>query len=173
LRVGNLPEKGTKPEQLINFLNEAMRKANLCYFYESPVRNCLVVYDHNVAYLGFCTARKAREALDLNGIPLLGNHLQIGRPQRCGDQKGSIANTVAGGCSIDLSEAGERAWVAQVQGQLDQTSESLLQAAENFRASNKSHIDDDTQDKLNHRREDLWQTIAKNLQYASYQIGRC
>jgi hypothetical protein len=75
--------------------------------------------------------------------------------------------SVAGRCSIDLSEAGERAWVAQVQGQLDQTSEYLLQAAENFKASNKNYIDGDTQDKRNHRREDLWQSIAKNLRYAS------
>lgn len=79
LRVGNLPP-GTRPNQLLRFLNQAMIQADYCYFDETPIRNCLV-YD-NVAIVGFATSTWAHKALNLNGsLFYMGKRLDIGRPR--------------------------------------------------------------------------------------------
>jgi hypothetical protein len=86
LRVGNVPVD-TKPEHLLNFLNEAMRQANLCYCFETPIRNCCCLINKTneqtvLAYLGFSNATVAQEALALSGVSYSGHHLEIGRPKR-------------------------------------------------------------------------------------------
>lgn len=79
LRIGNLPQE-TQPEELLQFLNLAMRQAALCYFFESPILNCLV--SEEIAYIGASSPELAQEAMSMTGIPYLGNKLEIGRPKR-------------------------------------------------------------------------------------------
>jgi hypothetical protein len=163
LRVGNLPSQ-TKPEHLMNFLNEAMRQANMCYFYETPIRNILV---HNcLAYGSFRTTSLAREALELSGIIYLGSQLNIGRPRSYTGSKDKDTSTIP---TKDVCS--EKACISQVQAELDQIVESLLRACMQLQQKKKKDKDSRVEEERTKRAGKLLESAAKSLLKASSQIA--
>jgi hypothetical protein len=92
LRIGNLPRE-TNPEELILFLNRAMQQTNLCYIFESPIRNCLMVTSGDIACIGMSSPELAHKALSLTGIPYFGKELDIGRPKGYSGPRGGSTKT--------------------------------------------------------------------------------
>lgn len=77
LFVGNIPV-GTTQQGLIDFLNAAMLKVGLNLSPGNPVASCRLN-----SKFAFCVMRspdEAAKALNLNGIPYLGNMLKLQRP---------------------------------------------------------------------------------------------
>lgn len=79
LFVGNTPP-GTTEMLLLQFLNGAMRRTNLCGPNESPVTNCRV--NQKFAFIELTNPETANKALNLNGIPFLGAVLKVSRPSK-------------------------------------------------------------------------------------------
>lgn len=79
LFVGNTPE-GTSEMLLLQFLNGAMRRINLCKPNESPIRNCRV--NQKFAFVECESIEAANNVLNLNGIPFLGVCLKVSRPSK-------------------------------------------------------------------------------------------
>ncbi|CAN0107158.1 unnamed protein product, partial [Hapterophycus canaliculatus] len=75
--VGNIPV-GTTQQGLVDFLNAAMLKVGLNLQPGNPVTSCRLN-----SKFAFCVMRnpeEAAKALNLNGIPYLGNVLKMQRP---------------------------------------------------------------------------------------------
>lgn len=79
LFVGNTPA-GTSEILLLQFLNGAMRRVNLCSPNETPILNCRV--NQKFAFVECTSADMANNALNLNGIPFLGAFLKVSRPSK-------------------------------------------------------------------------------------------
>jgi hypothetical protein len=79
LFVGNTPP-GTSEMLLLQFLNGAMRRVNLCGPHETPILNCRV--NTKFAFIELVNADVANRALSLNGIPFLGAILKVSRPSK-------------------------------------------------------------------------------------------
>jgi splicing factor U2AF subunit len=79
LFVGNTPP-GTSEMLLLQFLNGAMRRVNLCGPHETPILNCRV--NSKFAFIELTDANTANKALNLNGIPFLGAVLKVSRPSK-------------------------------------------------------------------------------------------
>ena len=79
LFVGNTPP-GTSEMLLLQFLNGAMRRVNLCGPHETPILNCRV--NTKFAFIELASADMANKALNLNGIPFLGAVLKVSRPSK-------------------------------------------------------------------------------------------
>ena len=79
LFVGNTPP-GTSEMLLLQFLNGAMRRVNLCGPHETPILNCRV--NTKFAFIELVNADMANRALSLNGIPFLGAILKVSRPSK-------------------------------------------------------------------------------------------
>mmetsp|Transcript_125146 Transcript_125146/g.350424 ORF Transcript_125146/g.350424 Transcript_125146/m.350424 type:complete len:395 (+) Transcript_125146:106-1290(+) len=79
LFVGNTPP-GTSEMLLLQFLNGAMRRVNLCGPHETPILNCRV--NTKFAFIELLNADMANRALSLNGIPFLGAVLKVSRPSK-------------------------------------------------------------------------------------------
>ncbi len=65
---------------LLQFLNGAMRRVNLCGPHETPILNCRV--NTKFAFIELLSADVANRALNLNGIPFLGAVLKVSRPSK-------------------------------------------------------------------------------------------
>jgi RNA recognition motif-containing protein len=65
---------------LLQFLNGAMRRVNLCGPHETPILNCRV--NTKFAFVELTSADVANRALNLNGIPFLGAILKVSRPSK-------------------------------------------------------------------------------------------
>mgnify|MGYP002784581808 CR=1 FL=1 len=79
LFIGNTPP-GTSEMLLLQFLNGAMRRVNLCGPHETPILNCRV--NTKFAFIELLNAEMANRALNLNGIPFLGAVLKVSRPSK-------------------------------------------------------------------------------------------
>jgi RNA recognition motif. (a.k.a. RRM, RBD, or RNP domain) len=79
LFVGNTPP-GTSEMLLLQFLNGAMRRVNLCGPHETPILNCRV--NTKFAFVELSSSDMANRALNLNGIPFLGAILKVSRPAK-------------------------------------------------------------------------------------------
>jgi hypothetical protein len=79
LFVGNTPP-GTSEMLILQFLNGAMRRVNLCGPHETPILNCRV--NTKFAFIELVNADVANRALSLNGIPFLGAILKVSRPSK-------------------------------------------------------------------------------------------
>jgi hypothetical protein len=79
LFVGNTPP-GTSEMLLLQFLNGAMRRVNLCGPHETPILNCRV--NTKFAFIELVNADMANKSLSLNGIPFLGAILKVSRPSK-------------------------------------------------------------------------------------------
>ncbi|KAG7359653.1 RNA recognition motif containing protein [Nitzschia inconspicua] len=79
LFVGNTPP-GTSEMLLLQFLNGAMRRVNLCGPHETPILNCRV--NTKFAFIELSSSEMANNALNLNGIPFLGAVLKVSRPSK-------------------------------------------------------------------------------------------
>lgn len=79
LFVGNTPE-GTSEMLLLQFLNGAMRRVQLCGPHETPILNCRV--NSKFAFIELVSPDMATHALNLNGIPFLGAVLKVSRPSK-------------------------------------------------------------------------------------------
>mmetsp|Transcript_20026 Transcript_20026/g.37414 ORF Transcript_20026/g.37414 Transcript_20026/m.37414 type:complete len:426 (+) Transcript_20026:574-1851(+) len=79
LFVGNTPP-GTSEMLLLQFLNGAMRRVNLCGPHETPILNCRV--NSKFAFIELVNPEMANKALNLNGIPFLGAVLKVSRPSK-------------------------------------------------------------------------------------------
>jgi splicing factor U2AF 65 kDa subunit len=79
LFVGNTPP-GTSEMLLLQFLNGAMRRVNLCGPHETPILNCRV--NTKFAFIELASPHIANLALNLNGIPFLGAILKVSRPSK-------------------------------------------------------------------------------------------
>jgi hypothetical protein len=79
LFVGNTPE-GTSEMLLLQFLNGAMRRVQLCGPHETPILNCRV--NSKFAFVELVSPDMANHALNLNGIPFLGALLKVSRPSK-------------------------------------------------------------------------------------------
>lgn len=79
LFVGNTPP-GTSEMLLLQFLNGAMRRVNLCQPHESPIRQCRV--NQKFAFVECASVEAANQVLNLNGIPFLGVCLKVSRPSK-------------------------------------------------------------------------------------------
>jgi hypothetical protein len=79
LFVGNTPP-GTSEMLLLQFLNGAMRRVNLCGPHEMPILNCRV--NTKFAFIELLNSEMANRALNLNGIPFLGAVLKVSRPSK-------------------------------------------------------------------------------------------
>jgi hypothetical protein len=79
LFVGNTPP-GTSEMLLLQFLNGAMKRTNLCGPEESPIVNCRV--NSKFAFIELVNPVVANKALNLNGIPFLGAVLKVSRPSK-------------------------------------------------------------------------------------------
>lgn len=80
LFVGNIPSN-IDERFLLNFLNGAMRHANLCPRNESPCLSCQV-NSGNFAFVELCSAELANKCLNLNGILFLNARIKVGRPKK-------------------------------------------------------------------------------------------
>lgn len=65
---------------LLQFLNGAMRRVNLCGTHETPILNCRV--NTKFAFVELSSSEMANRALNLNGIPFLGAVLKVSRPAK-------------------------------------------------------------------------------------------
>lgn len=79
LFVGNTPP-GTSEMLILQFMNGAMRRVNLCGPHETPILNCRV--NTKFAFIELVNADVANRALSLNGIPFLGAILKVSRPSK-------------------------------------------------------------------------------------------
>lgn len=79
LFVGNTPP-GTSEMLLLQFLNGAMKRTNLCGPEEAPIVNCRV--NSKFAFIELVNPVVANNALNLNGIPFLGAVLKVSRPSK-------------------------------------------------------------------------------------------
>lgn len=79
LFVGNVPP-GTSEALLMQFLNGAMRRVNLCPPTATPILNCRT--NAKFAFIELATLDDANKALNLNGIPFLGASLRVSRPSK-------------------------------------------------------------------------------------------
>lgn len=79
LFVGNTPP-GTSEMLLLQFLNGAMRRINLCKEGDSPIRHCRV--NQKFAFVECASIEDANNVLNLNGIPFLGSCLKVSRPSK-------------------------------------------------------------------------------------------
>lgn len=79
LFVGNTPP-GTSEMLLLQFLNGAMRRINLCQANDSPIRHCRV--NQKFAFVECASIEDANNVLNLNGIPFLGSCLKVSRPSK-------------------------------------------------------------------------------------------
>ncbi len=80
LFVGNIPSN-IDERFLLNFLNGAMRHANLCPRTESPCLSCQV-NSGNFAFVELVNADLANRCLNLNGILFLNARIKVGRPKK-------------------------------------------------------------------------------------------
>lgn len=65
---------------LLQFLNGAMRRVNLCGPHETPILNCRI--NTKFAFIELTSPDMANKALNLNGIPFLGAVLKVSRPSK-------------------------------------------------------------------------------------------
>mmetsp|Transcript_9946 Transcript_9946/g.14840 ORF Transcript_9946/g.14840 Transcript_9946/m.14840 type:complete len:396 (-) Transcript_9946:446-1633(-) len=79
LFVGNTPP-GTSEMLLLQFLNGAMRRINLCQQSASPIVQCRV--NQKFAFVECASIEDANQVLNLNGIPFLGSCLKVSRPSK-------------------------------------------------------------------------------------------
>lgn len=79
LFVGNTPP-GTSQMLLLQFLNAAMRRVNLCGPNDSPVVHCRV--NAKFAFVECASVEDANKVLNMSGIPFLGTSLKISRPSK-------------------------------------------------------------------------------------------
>lgn len=80
LFVGNIPSN-IDERFLLNFLNGAMRQANLCPRNETPCLSCQV-NSGNFAFVELVNAELANKCLNLNGILFLNARIKVGRPKK-------------------------------------------------------------------------------------------
>lgn len=80
LFVGNIPSSMDE-RFLLNFLNGAMRHANLCPRHETPCLSCQINAG-NFAFVELLNAEYANKCLNLNGILYLNSRLKVGRPKK-------------------------------------------------------------------------------------------
>jgi hypothetical protein len=80
LFVGNIPSN-LDDRLLLNFLNGAMRLANLCPRHETPCLSCQV-NSGNFAFVELLNADYANKCLNLNGILFLNARIKVGRPKK-------------------------------------------------------------------------------------------
>ena len=133
LRVGNLPVDAT-PENLMRFLNTSLREVNMCYFFEQPIRNCLIY--NCTAFVGFTTSEMAGQALGLNGITYLGNQLNLGRPNQ------SVGATLASSNSwkeIGSSEHEKHILLLQAEEEMDRMKDIIETSAHELRTMDGNH----------------------------------
>jgi len=79
LFVGNTPP-GTSEALLMQFLNGAMRRVNLCPPDATPILQCRI--NQKFAFVELASIEYANKALNLNGIPFLGAILKVARPSK-------------------------------------------------------------------------------------------
>jgi hypothetical protein len=79
LFVGNSPS-GTSELLLLQFMNAAMRRVQLCQPNETPIINCRV--NSKFSFIELASVDMANRALNLNGIPFLGAVLKVSRPSK-------------------------------------------------------------------------------------------
>eukprot|EP00752_Nemacystus_decipiens_P017920 g16063.t2 len=79
LFVGNTPQ-GTSDFVLLEFLNAAMKQVNLTTSPGNPVVTCRV--NNKYAFVELRSSEECTNALNLNGIPFMGQMLKIGRPSK-------------------------------------------------------------------------------------------
>lgn len=79
LFVGNTPP-GTSEALLMQFLNGAMRRVNLCGPADTPLLNCRT--NAKFAFVECASVDLANKCLNLNGIPFLGASLRVSRPSK-------------------------------------------------------------------------------------------
>lgn len=80
LFVGNIPSN-IDERFILNFLNAAMRHANLCPRHETPCLSCQVNAG-NFAFVELLNAEYANKCLNLNGILFLNARIKVGRPKK-------------------------------------------------------------------------------------------
>jgi RNA recognition motif-containing protein len=80
LFVGNIPSNCDE-RFLLNFLNGAMRQANLCPRNDSPCLSCQV-NSGNFAFVEMANSEIANKCLNLNGILFLNARIKVGRPKK-------------------------------------------------------------------------------------------
>ncbi|KAG7354761.1 RNA recognition motif containing protein [Nitzschia inconspicua] len=80
LFVGNIPSN-IDEQFLLNFLNGAMRHANLCPRHENPCLSCQI-NSGNFAFVEMLNAELANKCLNLNGILFLNARVKVGRPKK-------------------------------------------------------------------------------------------
>jgi len=80
LFVGNIPSN-IEERFLLNFLNGAMRHANLCPRNETPCLSCQI-NTGNFAFVELQNAELANKCLNLNGILFLNARIKVGRPKK-------------------------------------------------------------------------------------------
>lgn len=80
LFVGNIPSN-IDERFLLNFINGAMRQANLCPRHETPCLSCQI-NSGNFAFVELLNADYANKCINLNGILFLNARLKVGRPKK-------------------------------------------------------------------------------------------
>lgn len=80
LFVGNIPSN-IDERFLLNFLNGAMRHANLCPRHENPCLSCQI-NSSSFAFVEMLNADYANKCLNLNGILFLNSRVKVGRPKK-------------------------------------------------------------------------------------------
>jgi RNA recognition motif-containing protein len=80
LFVGNIPSN-IDERFVLNFLNGAMRHANLCPRHETPALSCQINAG-NFAFVELLNADYANRCLNLNGILFLNTRIKVGRPKK-------------------------------------------------------------------------------------------
>eukprot|EP00529_Nitzschia_sp_RCC80_P013751 CAMPEP_0113448228 /NCGR_PEP_ID=MMETSP0014_2-20120614/4655_1 /TAXON_ID=2857 /ORGANISM="Nitzschia sp." /LENGTH=741 /DNA_ID=CAMNT_0000339427 /DNA_START=350 /DNA_END=2575 /DNA_ORIENTATION=- /assembly_acc=CAM_ASM_000159 len=80
LFVGNIPSN-IDDRFLLNFLNGAMRHANLCPRHETPCLSCQI-NSSNFAFVEMLNVDYANKCLNLNGILFLNSRVKVGRPKK-------------------------------------------------------------------------------------------
>eukprot|EP00934_Nitzschia_sp_Nitz4_P006803 Nitzschia sp. Nitz4//scaffold24_size164493//18239//20227//NITZ4_002308-RA/size164493-processed-gene-0.181-mRNA-1//1//CDS//3329544054//6793//frame0 len=80
LFVGNIPSN-IEDRFLLNFLNGAMRHANLCPKHETPCISCQI-NSGNFAFVELASADLANKCLNLNGVLFLNARIKVGRPKK-------------------------------------------------------------------------------------------
>ncbi|CAJ1945070.1 unnamed protein product [Cylindrotheca closterium] len=80
LFVGNIPSN-IDERFVLNFLNGAMRHANLCPRHETPCLSCQINAG-NFAFVELLNAEYANKCLNLNGILFLNSRIKVGRPKK-------------------------------------------------------------------------------------------
>lgn len=93
LHVGSLPEQMREEADLVRFLNDAIQQRRLNLEPGNPVVQARINHVGHFAFVLFRSKEEATNALQLSGLPCMGNTLKMDRPKGYAQKSSGANNT--------------------------------------------------------------------------------